>query len=55
MDAANYIFSEGKRLESLCLKLLDLLVAEQVRAPDFVPAAARQAHRGPVPPSAADL
>ena len=26
MDAANYIFSEGKRLESLSLKLLELLV-----------------------------
>ena len=24
-EAANYIFSEGKRLESLSLKLLDLL------------------------------
>ena len=28
-DAANYIFSEGKRLERLSLKLLDLYVAEQ--------------------------
>ena len=27
-DAANYIFSEGKRLESLSLKLLDLLVVK---------------------------
>ncbi len=27
-EAANYIFSEGKRLESLSLKLLDLLVAK---------------------------
>lgn len=27
-DAANYIFSEGKRLESLSLKLLDLLVMD---------------------------
>ena len=27
--AANYIFSEGKRLESLSLKLLDLLVAQK--------------------------
>ncbi len=26
MDAANYIFSEGKRLESLSLKLLDILL-----------------------------
>jgi Signal transduction histidine kinase len=26
MDAANYIFSEGKRLESLSLKLLDIIV-----------------------------
>lgn len=29
MDAANYIFSEGKRLESLSLKLLDLLVLKR--------------------------
>ena len=29
MDAANYIFSEGKRLESLSFKLLDLLVLEK--------------------------
>lgn len=28
MEAANYIFSEGKRLESLSLKLLDILVAK---------------------------
>ena len=28
-EAANYIFSEGKRLESLSLKLLDLLLTEQ--------------------------
>ncbi|MCQ2447101.1 MAG: HAMP domain-containing histidine kinase [Clostridia bacterium] len=28
MTAANYIFSEGKRLEALSLKLLDLLVAK---------------------------
>ena len=28
-DAANYIFSEGKRLESLSLKLLDLLVLKR--------------------------
>lgn len=28
MDAANYIFSEGKRLEALSMKLLDLLVAK---------------------------
>lgn len=28
MDAANYIFAEGKRLESLSLKLLDLLVMD---------------------------
>ena len=27
-EAANYIFSEGKRLESLSLKLLDLLVVK---------------------------
>ena len=36
MDAANYIFSEGKRLESLSLKLLDLLVLKN-QTPDFVP------------------
>ena len=29
MDAANYIFSEGKRLESLSLKLLDILVLKK--------------------------
>lgn len=29
MDAANYIFSEGKRLESLSFKLLDLLVMKK--------------------------
>lgn len=29
MDAANYIFSEGKRLESLSLKLLDLIVMKK--------------------------
>lgn len=28
MDAAHFIFSEGKRLESLSLKLLDILVAD---------------------------
>ncbi len=28
MEAANYIFSEGKRLESLSLKLLDILVVK---------------------------
>lgn len=28
MEAANYIFSQGKRLESLSLKLLDLLVTQ---------------------------
>lgn len=28
MDAANYIFSEGKRLESLSLRLLELLVMQ---------------------------
>lgn len=28
MDAANYIFSEGKRLETLSLKLLDLLMMD---------------------------
>lgn len=28
MDAANYIFSEGKRLEALSMKLLELLVAK---------------------------
>lgn len=31
-EAANYIFSEGKRLESLSLKLLDLLVVK-IRKP----------------------
>lgn len=31
MEATNYIFSEGKRLESLSLKLLDLLVAKNSR------------------------
>ncbi len=34
-EAANYIFSEGKRLENLSLKLLDLLVARNGH-PDFV-------------------
>ncbi len=34
-DAANYIFSEGKRLENLSLKLLDLLVARNEQ-PEFV-------------------
>ncbi len=29
MDAANYIFSEGKRIESLSFKLLDLLVLQK--------------------------
>lgn len=32
-DAANYIFSEGKRLEALSLKLLELLVLEQDSLP----------------------
>lgn len=32
MDAANYIFSEGKRLETLSLKLLDLLVTKKQTA-----------------------
>lgn len=32
-DAANYVFSEGKRLESLSLKLLDLLVLEKEDLP----------------------
>ena len=31
--AANYVFSEGKRLESLSLKLLDLLVLEKDEVP----------------------
>ncbi len=35
-DAANYIFSEGKRLESLSLKLLDLLVLKK-HAANLVP------------------
>ncbi len=34
IDAANYIFSEGKRLENLSLKLLDLLVARNEQ-PEF--------------------
>lgn len=29
LDAANYIFSEGKRLENLSLKLLDIFVADR--------------------------
>ena len=37
MDAANYIFSEGKRLESLSLKLLDILVLKKKQV-DFVAA-----------------
>lgn len=41
MDAANYIFSEGKRLESLSFKLLDLLVLKKDSA-ELVPA--RPAH-----------
>ncbi|MEA4965214.1 MAG: HAMP domain-containing sensor histidine kinase [Oscillospiraceae bacterium] len=32
-EAANYVFSEGKRLESLSLKLLDLLVLEKDDVP----------------------
>ncbi len=36
-DAANYIFSEGKRLESLSLKLLDLLVLKK-HAANLAPA-----------------
>ena len=32
MEASNYIYSEGKRLESLSLKLLDLLVAKNTKA-----------------------
>mgnify|MGYP000817061869 CR=1 FL=1 len=32
MDAANYIFSEGKRLESLSFKLLDILVLKKKTA-----------------------
>ncbi len=35
LDAANYIFSEGKRLENLSLKLLDLLVTRNTN-PEFV-------------------
>lgn len=37
MDAANYIFSEGKRLESLSLKLLDILVLKKKEV-ELVPA-----------------
>lgn len=33
MDAANYIFSEGKRLEHLSLKLLDIFVSEHESVP----------------------
>ena len=36
MDAANYIFSEGKRLESLSLKLLDIIVLKKKEVA-FVP------------------
>ncbi|MCD8299990.1 MAG: HAMP domain-containing histidine kinase [Clostridiales bacterium] len=35
-EAANYIFSEGRRLENLSLKLLDLLVAKNAH-PEFSP------------------
>ena len=35
LDAANYIFSEGKRLQSLSLKLLDLLVVKN-QAPQLI-------------------
>lgn len=35
-EAANYIFSEGRRLENLCLKLLDIFVADK-RTLDFKP------------------
>jgi signal transduction histidine kinase len=40
MDAANYIFTEGKRLEALSLKLLDLLVMknQQIKFADVEPA-----------------
>ena len=31
MDAANYIFSEGRRLESLSLKLLDIMVLKNTK------------------------
>ena len=37
MDAANYIFSEGKRLEALGLKLLDMLSLDQSKL-QLVPA-----------------
>ncbi len=36
-EAANYIFSEGKRLESLSLKLLDLLMLKKQQDIKFVP------------------
>lgn len=36
LDAANYIFSEGRRLESLSLKLLDVIVQKNSK-PEFVP------------------
>ncbi len=40
-EAANYIFSEGKRLENLSLKLLDLLVAKNEH-PELVSVAPRK-------------
>ncbi len=40
-EAANYIFSEGKRLENLSLKLLDLLVARRTD-PEFVTASPKK-------------
>ena len=41
MDAANYIFSEGKRLEALGLKLLDMLSLDQSKL-QLVPASAQK-------------
>ncbi len=40
-DAANYIFSEGRRLENLSLKLLDLMVARNEH-PEFVAASPKK-------------
>ncbi len=39
-EAANYVFSEGRRLELLSLKLLDLIVLKN-RDPAFVPASVK--------------
>lgn len=44
-DAANYIFSEGRRLESLSLKLLDLLVLKREK-PQLCPSSPAALTRG---------